>query len=425
MIDINLLRNDIDRVATNVAHKKVIIDVKYFNELEAKRKSLQVIMEELQAKRNSSSKQIGVLKSKNEDVSHIMAEVASLGGELKTAELDFATVQDELTHLMYGIPNMHHESVPIGKSEEDNQEIRRVGVPKSFDFEVKDHVDLGFGINKELDFETAGKMSGSRFVVLKNKIAKLHRSLAQFMLDTHIEDHGYTETYVPYMVNARAVLGTAQLPKFEEDLFKLKHGDESMYLIPTAEVPLTNMVVDTIVKIDELPLKFVAHSPCFRSEAGSYGRDTRGMIRMHQFDKVEMVQIVEASKSYEALEEMTKHAENILKKLELPYRVLNLCTGDISFSAAKTYDLEVWLPSQDTYREISSCSNMTDYQTRRLQARCKNIEGKNELLHSLNGSGLAVGRTLVAVLENYQNADGSITVPEVLRSYMGCDLIKR
>ncbi len=425
MIDINLLRNDIDRVATNVAHKKVIIDVKYFNELEAKRKSLQVIMEELQAKRNSSSKQIGVLKSKNEDVSHIMAEVASLGGELKTAELDFAIVQDELTHLMYGIPNMHHESVPIGKSEEDNQEIRRVGVPKSFDFEVKDHVDLGFGINKELDFETAGKMSGSRFVVLKNKIAKLHRSLAQFMLDTHIEDHGYTETYVPYMVNARAVLGTAQLPKFEEDLFKLKHGDESMYLIPTAEVPLTNMVVDTIVKIDELPLKFVAHSPCFRSEAGSYGRDTRGMIRMHQFDKVEMVQIVEASKSYEALEEMTKHAENILKKLELPYRVLNLCTGDISFSAAKTYDLEVWLPSQDTYREISSCSNMTDYQTRRLQARCKNIEGKNELLHSLNGSGLAVGRTLVAVLENYQNADGSITVPEVLRSYMGCDLIKR
>ncbi len=423
MIDINLLRNNIDKVATNVAHKKVIIDTKYFNELEAKRKSLQVTMEELQAKRNSSSKQIGVLKSKGEDVSHIMAEVANLGSELKSAEVDFATIQEELTNWMYGIPNMHHESVPIGKNEEDNQEIRRVGVPRSFDFAVKDHVDLGLGINKELDFETAGKMSGSRFVVLRNKIAKLHRALAQFMLDTHIEEHGYTETYVPYMVNARAMLGTGQLPKFEEDLFKLKHGDESMYLIPTAEVPLTNMVADTITKIDELPLKFVAHSPCFRSEAGSYGRDTRGMIRMHQFDKVEMVQIVEASKSYAALEEMTKHAENILKKLELPYRVLNLCTGDISFPAAKTYDLEVWLPSQNTYREISSCSNMTDYQTRRLQARFKNAEGKNELLHSLNGSGLAVGRTLVAVLENYQNADGSITVPEVLRSYMGCDLI--
>jgi seryl-tRNA synthetase len=423
MIDINLLRNDIDKVATNVAHKKVIIDTKYFGELEAKRKSLQVMMEELQAKRNSSSKQIGVLKSKGEDVSHIMAEVANLGSELKSAEVEFATVQEELINWMYGIPNMHHESVPLGKSEEDNQEVRRVGVPKSFDFAVKDHVDLGFGINKELDFETAGKMSGSRFVVLKNKIAKLHRSLAQFMLNTHIEEHGYTETYVPYMVNARAMLGTGQLPKFEEDLFKLKHGDESMYLIPTAEVPLTNMVADTITKIDELPLKFVAHSPCFRSEAGSYGRDTRGMIRMHQFDKVEMVQIVEASKSYAALEEMTKHAENILKKLELPYRVLNLCTGDISFSAAKTYDLEVWLPSQNTYREISSCSNMTDYQTRRLLARYKNAEGKNELLHSLNGSGLAVGRTLVAVLENYQNADGSITVPEVLRSYMGCDSI--
>ena len=423
MIDINLLRNDIDKVATNVAHKKVIIDTKYFGELEAKRKSLQVTMEELQAKRNSSSKQIGVLKSKGEDTSQIMAEVANLGSELKAAEAEFAKVQEELTNWMYGIPNMHHDSVPVGKGEEDNQEVRRFGVPKSFDFEVKDHVDLGLGINKELDFETAGKMSGSRFVVLKNKIAKLHRALAQFMLDTHIEEHGYNETYVPYMVNARAMLGTGQLPKFEEDLFKLKHGDETMYLIPTAEVPLTNIVADTIVKLDELPLKFVAHSPCFRSEAGSYGRDTRGMIRMHQFDKVEMVQIVEASKSYEALEEMTKHAENILKKLGLPYRVLNLCTGDISFSAAKTYDLEVWLPSQNTYREISSCSNMTDYQTRRLQARFKNAEGKNELLHSLNGSGLAVGRTLVAVLENYQNADGSITVPEVLRSYMGCDLI--
>ena len=424
MLDINLLRNDIDKVAANVAGKKIILDKDYFNQLEAQRKSLQVKMEELQAKRNSTSKQIGILKSKGEDVSAVMAEVANLGGELKTAEADFALIHDELNIWMYGIPNQLHESVPVGKDEADNQEVRRVGVPRSFDFQVKDHVDLGIGINKELDFETATKMSGSRFVILKNQIAKLHRALAQFMLNTHIEEHGYTETYVPYMVNSKAVLGTGQLPKFEEDLFKLKHGDENMYLIPTAEVPLTNIVADIILKAEELPLKFVAHSPCFRSEAGSYGRDTRGMIRMHQFDKVEMVQIVAPDQSYAALEEMTKHAENILKKLGLPYRVLNLCSGDTGFSSAKTYDIEVWIPSQNTYREISSCSNMTDYQTRRLQARYKNAQGKNELVHSLNGSGLAVGRTLVAVLENYQNADGSITVPEVLRPYMGYDIIK-
>ena len=424
MLDINLLRNDIDNVAANVAGKKIILDKDYFNQLEAQRKSLQVKMEELQAKRNSTSKQIGILKSKGEDVSAVMAEVANLGGELKTAEADFALIHDELNIWMYGIPNQLHESVPVGKDEADNQEVRRVGVPRSFDFQVKDHVDLGIGINKELDFETATKMSGSRFVILKNQIAKLHRALAQFMLNTHIEEHGYTETYVPYMVNSKAVLGTGQLPKFEEDLFKLKHGDENMYLIPTAEVPLTNIVADIILKAEELPLKFVAHSPCFRSEAGSYGRDTRGMIRMHQFDKVEMVQIVAPDQSYAALEEMTKHAENILKKLGLPYRVLNLCSGDTGFSSAKTYDIEVWIPSQNTYREISSCSNMTDYQTRRLQARYKNAQGKNELVHSLNGSGLAVGRTLVAVLENYQNADGSITVPEVLRPYMGYDIIK-
>jgi seryl-tRNA synthetase len=425
MLDINLLRNDIDTVASNVLHKKIILDKQYFGQIEAKRKSLQVKMEELQAKRNSTSKQIGILKAKGEDISHILAEVANLGEMLKAAETEFAVTQEELKGWMYGIPNLLHESVPIGRSEADNQEIRRVGVPRHFDFVVKDHVDLGIGINKELDFETAGKMSGSRFVILKHKIAKLHRAIAQFMLDTHIEEHGYTETYVPYLVNAKAVLGTGQLPKFEDDLFKLKHGEDTMYLIPTAEVPLTNIVADSIVKLEELPLKFVAHSPCFRSEAGSYGRDTRGMIRMHQFDKVEMVQIVTADKSYAALEEMTKHAENILKKLVLPYRVMSLCSSDTSFSAAKTYDLEVWIPSQNTYREISSCSNMTDYQTRRLQARYRNAEGKNELLHSLNGSGLAVGRTLVAVLENYQNADGSITVPDVLRSYMGCEIITK
>lgn len=424
MLDINLLRNNIDQVATNVAGKKINLDKDYFNQIEAKRKNLQVKMEELQAKRNSTSKQIGILKSKGEDATSVLAEVASLGEELKKSEEDFALVADELNNWMYGIPNILHESVPVGRDEADNKEVRKFGVPKDFDFQVKDHVDLGAGINKELDFETATKISGSRFVILKNQIAKLHRSLSQFMLNTHIEEHGYTETYVPYMVNAKAVLGTGQLPKFEEDLFKTKCGDNDMYLIPTAEVPLTNIVADTILKPEELPLKFVAHSPCFRSEAGSYGRDTRGMIRMHQFDKVEMVQIVSAETSYQALEEMTQHAENILKKLGLPYRVVSLCSGDTGFCSAKTYDIEVWIPSQNTYREISSCSNMTDFQTRRLQARVKNAQGKNELVHSLNGSGLAVGRTLVAILENYQNADGSISVPEVLQPYMGTTLIK-
>ncbi|MDQ5920555.1 MAG: seryl-tRNA synthetase [Pseudomonadota bacterium] len=423
MLDINLLRDDIDIVAANVAGKKVVLDKEYFQKLEVERKNLQVNMEELQAKRNSASKQIGILKGRGEDVSAILLEIASLGDELKAAESAFARVHEELTNWMYGIPNLLHDSVPHGIDEAGNQEVRRFGVPKDFEFQIKDHVDLGFNLNKELDFETAAKMSGSRFVILKNQIARLHRALAQFMLDIHIEEHGYMEMYVPYMVNAKAVLGTGQLPKFEADLFKTKRGEDDMYLIPTAEVTLTNIVADTILKSEDLPLKFVAHSPCFRSEAGSYGRDTKGMIRMHQFDKVEMVQIVNPHMSYAALEEMTVHAENILKKLVLPYRVVALCSGDTGFSAAKTYDLEVWIPSQATYREISSCSNMTDYQTRRLHARYKNAQGKNELVHSLNGSGLAVGRTLVAVLENYQNADGSITVPEVLRPYMKCAVI--
>jgi seryl-tRNA synthetase len=424
MLDINKLRQDIQAVAANVAQKKIIVDTEVFNQLEARRKSLQINMEELQAKRNSTSKQIGILKAKGEDVGHIMAEVSNLGDELKQSETEFATVQNELNEFLYSIPNELDASVPVGKDETANQEVRVVGVPRQFDFHVKDHVDLGTNLNKQLDFEVASKMSGSRFYVLKDKIARLHRALAQFMLETHMSEHGYTEVYVPYMVNAKAMFGTGQLPKFEADLFKVRHGDEDMYLIPTAEVSITNIVADSILKEDELPLKFVAHSPCFRSEAGSYGKDTRGMIRVHQFDKVEMVQIVKPEDSFAALEEMVSHAENILKKLELPYRVVVLCGGDTGWNSAKTYDLEVWLPSQNTYREISSCSNVTDYQARRLLARYKTANGKNELVHTLNGSGLAVGRTLVAILENYQNADGSITVPEVLRSYMGCELIE-
>ncbi|HLX52318.1 MAG TPA: serine--tRNA ligase [Aquella sp.] len=424
MLDINLLRNDIEKIAKNVLQKKVKIDTALFNQLEANRKNIQVKMEELQAKRNSTSKQIGILKSKGEDTAEIFKQVANLGDELKNAETEFATLQTEINEFLYVIPNLLDESVPQGNDETANVEVRRVGVPRDFDFQVKDHVDLGLKLDGQMDFETASNMSGSRFVLLKNQIARLHRALAQFMLDTHIEEHGYMEVYVPYMVNTKAIFGTGQLPKFEDDQFKTKHGNDTMYLIPTAEVPMTNIVADKILKEQELPLKFTAHSPCFRSEAGSYGRDTRGMIRMHQFDKVEMVQIVTPDKSMATLEEMVRHAENILKKLALPYRVVTLCGGDTGFSAAKTYDLEVWLPSQNTYREISSCSNMTDYQARRMHARYKNAAGKNELVHTLNGSGLAVGRTLVAVLENYQNADGSITIPEVLRPYTKFDCIK-
>ena len=419
MLDIQLLRNDLDGVARRLATRGFILDKAQFSALEAERKEVQTRTQELQAKRNASSKQIGIAKSKDEDVAAIMAEVTTLGDELKAAEEKLAVVQLQMQELLLTIPNMPHESVPAGKSETDNVEVRRVGTPKAFDFEVKDHVDVGEGL-KQLDFAAGAKISGARFTVMKGALARLHRALSQFMLDMHTAEHGYTEVYVPYLVNADSMRGTGQLPKFEEDLFGVPRGEEGkFYLIPTAEVPVTNLMRDEIVPLEQLPLKFVAHTPCFRSEAGSYGRDTRGMIRQHQFDKVELVQIVHPEQSYEALEALLGHAETILKKLELPYRVVALCTGDMGFSAAKTYDIEVWLPAQNTYREISSCSNFEAFQARRMQARFRNAAGKPELVHTLNGSGLAVGRTLVAILENYQNANGSVTVPTVLRSYMG------
>ena len=424
MLDTNLLRSDLDNVAERLKIKKFNFDKQLFINLEQERKKLQLAMEELQAKRNASSKQIGMLKAKGEDTTAIMAEVAGLGDALKQAENDFAVVSEQLNAYLATVPNLPHESVPAGNDETANVEVRRVGVARDFDFQVKDHVDLGAGLQKGIDFEAGAKVSGSRFAFLKGSIAKLHRALAQFMLNTHAEEHGYTEVYSPYMVSAKTLYGTGQLPKFEEDLFKTKRGDDDMYLIPTSEVPVTNLASGELFKEEELPFKYTCHSPCFRSEAGSYGRDTRGMIRMHQFDKVEMVNIVHPDKSYAALEAMVQCAENILKALKLPYRVITLCGGDMGFGAAKTYDLEVWVPSQNTYREISSCSNCEDFQARRMQARFKDSEGKNRLVHTLNGSGLAVGRTLVAVLENYQNADGSITVPEVLRPYMGCDILK-
>jgi seryl-tRNA synthetase len=399
-----------------------MLDAAKFEQLEAERKTIQTRTQELQAKRNSSSKLIGQAKAKGEDVSAIMAEVANLGDELKQLETRLGEVQHELNAFLSVIPNMPHESVPVGKSEADNLEVRKVGNVPKFDFEVQDHVSIGEGLG--LDFDTAVKISGARFSLLKGGLARLHRALAQFMLDTHTDRHGYTEVYVPYIVNADSMRGTGQLPKFEEDLFRVprvmgEEGEQNFYLIPTAEVPVTNMVRDEIVPLEQLPLKFVAHTPCFRSEAGSYGRDTRGMIRQHQFDKVELVQIVHPEKSYEALAELLGHAETILQKLGLPYRVMQLCSGDMGFSAALTYDIEVWLPAQNTYREISSCSNFEAFQARRMQARFRNAQGKPELLHTLNGSGLAVGRTLVAVLENYQQADGSVAIPEVLRPYMG------
>ena len=419
MLDIQLLRNDLDAVAKRLATRGFSFDIAHFQELEQERKTVQTRTQELQAKRNATSKQIGIAKSKGEDVSAIMAEVATLGDELKAAEDKLGYIQTRMQDLLAGVPNLPHESVPEGKSETDNLEVRRVGTPRSYDFAVKDHVDLGEDL-KQLDFETASKISGARFTLMKGPLARLHRALAQFMLDTHTQEHGYTEVYVPYLVNADSMRGTGQLPKFEADLFAVqKNENEKLYLIPTAEVPVTNIVRDVILAGEELPLKFVSHTPCFRSEAGSYGKDTRGMIRQHQFDKVELVQIVHPSKSYEALEELLGHAETILKKLELPYRVVTLCTGDMGFSAAKTYDIEVWLPAQNTYREISSCSNFESFQARRMQARFRGDKGKPELAHTLNGSGLAVGRTLVAILENYQNADGSVTIPVVLRPYMG------
>jgi seryl-tRNA synthetase len=422
MIDIQLLRKDIDTVAARLATRKFQLDVAAFNALEAERKAIQTRTEELQGKRNSLSKQIGMLKGKGEDTTAVMAEVAGLGDELKANEVALAEVQAKMARFMENVPNLPDESVAVGQDESGNVEVRKVGTPPSFDFEVRDHVDIGERLG--LDFDTAAKLTGSRFSVMKGGIARLHRALAQYMLDTHTEKHGYTECYTPYMVNAASLRGTGQLPKFGEDLFAVKKGGvegegENFYLIPTSEVSLTNMVRDEIVAADQLPIKMTAHTPCFRSEAGSYGRDTRGMIRQHQFDKVELVQIVPPEQSYAALEEMVGQAETILKNLGLPYRVMQLCTGDMGFSAAKTYDLEVWLPAQNTYREISSLSNCEAFQARRMQARFRNAQGKPELLHTLNGSGLAVGRTLVAVLENYQQADGSVVIPEVLRPYMG------
>ena len=423
MLEIQSLRNDLAAVAARLATRGFALDTEKFSQLESERKQIQTRTQEAQAKRNSTSKQIGLAKAKGEDVSAIMAEVAGLGDELKRLETQLEQVQHELNAFLSVIPNMPHDSVPAGKSETDNVEVRRVGSVPQFAFEAKDHVSIGEGLGG-LDFETAAKISGARFSLLKGSLARLHRALAQFMLDTHTEQHGYTEVYVPYLVNADSMRGTGQLPKFEEDLFRVPRqlgdgGEQSFYLIPTAEVPVTNMVRDQIVPLENLPLKFVAHTPCFRSEAGSYGRDTRGMIRQHQFDKVELVQIAHPDKSYEGLEELLGHAEAILQKLVLPYRVMKLCTGDMGFSAALTYDIEVWLPAQNTYREISSCSNFEAFQARRMQARFRNAQGKPELLHTLNGSGLAVGRTLVAVLENYQQADGSVLIPEVLRPYMG------
>jgi len=416
MLDIQALRNDLDGVVAQLKKRGFDFDAAKFSALEQERKTVQTRTQDLQAKRNNASKQIGMAKAKGEDVSAIMAEVAGLGDQLKADEARLAELQAELQNLLLNVPNLPHESVPAGKSEEDNVEMRRIGTPRTFDFEVKDHADVGAPLG--LDFDTGAKLSGARFTLMRGQIAKLHRALAQFMLDTQTEQHGYTECYTPYMVNAESLVGTGQLPKFEEDLFSLRHNDSKLYLIPTSEVTLTNTVRDEIVPLESLPIKLTAHTPCFRSEAGSYGRDTKGMIRQHQFDKVEMVQIVHPSTSYDALEQMVCHAENILKALELPYRVVSLCTGDMGFGAAKTYDLEVWLPAQNTYREISSVSNCEAFQARRLQARFRNENGKPELVHTLNGSGLAVGRTLVAVLENYQQADGSVKVPQVLRAYM-------
>lgn len=418
MLDPRLLRNELENTAQQLARRHVQLDVSQIADLEAKRKALQVSTEELQNERNSRSKGIGKAKAAREDIQPLLAEVADLGAKLDSAKEELSAVQDQLRDITLGIPNIPHESVPEGRDEEDNREERRWGEPTQFDFEPKDHVDLGVDSGM-MNFEAAAKITGSRFVTLQGSLARMQRALAQFMLDTHTGEHGYTETYVPFLVNADSLQGTGQLPKFEEDLFKLS-GELSYYLIPTAEVPVTNLVRDGIIETDEMPRRWVAQTPCFRSEAGSYGKDTRGMIRQHQFEKVEMVQVVRPEESYQALEELTGHAETILQKLGLPYRVVTLCTGDLGFSAAKTYDLEVWLPAQNTYREISSCSNFEDFQARRLQARWRNPEtGKPELVHTLNGSGLAVGRTLVAVMENYQQADGTIRVPEVLQPYMG------
>ncbi|MFZ9286234.1 MAG: serine--tRNA ligase [Burkholderiaceae bacterium] len=431
MIDIALLRKDLDGVIAALLKRKnpqPYLDVNAFKALESERKTIQTRTEELQARRNALSKQIGALKGKGQhaEADAAMAEVNALKGELESSAARLEQIQHELTAMLQAVPNLPHDSVPVGSDEHGNVLLRQWGTPRQFDFAVKDHVDIGEPLG--LDFETGVKLSGARFTVMKGGMARLHRALAQFMLDVQTQQHGYTECYTPYVVNAETLRGTGQLPKFEADLFAAKKGgqegeagsdDHALYLIPTSEVSLTNFVRDTVVAESQLPIKLTAHTPCFRSEAGSGGRDVRGMIRQHQFDKVEMVQIVHPEHSYAALDEMTGHAEAILQKLGLPYRVMLLCTGDMGFGATRTHDLEVWLPAQNTYREISSVSNCEAFQARRIQARFKNAQGKNELVHTLNGSGLAVGRTLVAVLENYQNADGSVTVPEALRPYMG------
>jgi len=418
MLDQKLLRNDIETVAKKLAIRGYELDVNKFNELEAQRKEVAVKTQELQNERNTKSKGIGKAKAQGEDIAPLLAEVANLGDALDVAKKQLDDAQSQIHEMMMGMPNLLDDSVPAGKSEDDNIEIKKWGEPTQLDFEAKDHVELG-APNDWLDFETAAKLAGSRFVVMRGAMAKLHRALIQFMLDLHTTEHGYEEVYVPYIVNADSLKGTGQLPKFEEDLFNFT-GESNYYLIPTAEVPVTNIARGEIIDAKLMPVKMTAHTPCFRAEAGTYGKDTRGMIRQHQFEKVEMVQLVKAEDSWDALEELTGHAEMILQKLKLPYRMLTLCAGDTGFSAAKTYDLEVWLPGQQAYREISSCSNFEDFQARRMSARWRNPEtGKPELLHTVNGSGLAVGRTLVAVLENYQQADGSIIVPDVLRPYMG------
>jgi seryl-tRNA synthetase len=427
MLDINQLRKDGAAVAQRLdARGGQPLDIAAFNALEAQRKHVQTETEALQASRNTLSKQIGELKRSGADASVVMAQVAALPEQLKTLEATLADIQARMNALLLNVPNVPHDSVPVGKDETGNVEVRKHGTPRSFYFAVKDHVDVGGPLG--LDFETGAKLSGARFTFLRGPVARLHRALAQFMIDVQTGEHGYTECYTPYIVSAETLLGTGQLPKFKDEMFSVKKGgageEGELYLISTSEISLTNLVRDEILKEADLPIKLTAHSPCFRSEAGSYGKDTRGMIRQHQFDKVEMVRIEHPEKSYAALEEMTGHAENILQKLGLPYRVMLLCTGDMGFTAAKTYDLEVWLPAQNTYREISSCSNCEAFQARRMQARFKNAQGKTEFVHTLNGSGLAVGRTLVAVLENYQNADGSVTVPEVLRAYVGVDVLQ-